>query len=223
MAAYKILQSSSSYPLVFLLILTSDHISPATTKTPTVTISKNGGAFSSPSGAVTEIANGWYKVVGNATDSNTLGSLILHATEASSDPTDMLFEVVSYNPQSSTNLGLSALPTANPGANNGLGTCDANNRLKVLSGLTTNTAISNFEFLMVLSSDHYSVGTGLTITAQTSIDNAAFISCTNSPVEVANGIYYINLTAADLNGIYITLKFSAATADTRFISLVLTP
>lgn len=86
---YDIKQSTTTYPLVFLLVLSSDHISPATGKSPTVTLSKNGAAFASPAGAVTEIGNGWYKVAGNSTDSNTTGPLVLHATEASSDPVDM--------------------------------------------------------------------------------------------------------------------------------------
>lgn len=103
--SYDIQQSTTAYELLFLLVLTSDHISPATGKTPTVTIRKAAGAFGSPSGAVSEIANGWYKVAGNATDSNTLGPLVLHATEASSDPTDMLYNVVAYNPQD-TSLGI---------------------------------------------------------------------------------------------------------------------
>ena len=70
-------QSTSSDPLFFFLVLSSDHISPATGKSPTVTISKNGAAFAAPAGAVTEIANGWYQVAGNATDTNTLGDILL--------------------------------------------------------------------------------------------------------------------------------------------------
>lgn len=91
---YDIQQGSAASPLVFLLVLTSDHISPATGKTPTVTLSKNGAAFASPAGAVTEIGNGWYQVAGHATDSNTVGPLILHATAAASDPSDREYGVV---------------------------------------------------------------------------------------------------------------------------------
>ena len=83
-----------------------------TGKTPTVTLSKNGGAFASPAGAVTELANGWYSVAGNATDSGTLGPLLLHATAADCDPTDEVFEVVAYDP-ALTSLGLSLAKTTN--------------------------------------------------------------------------------------------------------------
>lgn len=118
--SYDIQQSTTAYELLFLLVLSSDHISPATGKTPTVTIRKPSGAFGSPAGAVSEIANGWYTVAGNATDTNTLGPLLLSATEASSDPTAMVYNVVAYNPQVATNLGLSALPTASPNAAGGI-------------------------------------------------------------------------------------------------------
>ena len=88
--AYDILKGSSGTALVFLMVQSSDHITGLTGATVTVTLSKNGGAFASPSGAVSEIANGWYKVAGNATDSNTAGPLALHATATSGDPTDVV-------------------------------------------------------------------------------------------------------------------------------------
>jgi hypothetical protein len=104
--SYEIKQSSTQAPLLFFLTLASDHLSPATGKTPTVTISKAGAAFASPSGTVSEIANGWYKVAGNATDTNTLGPIALHATEASSDNCDLIIaNVVKYDPQAS-DMGL---------------------------------------------------------------------------------------------------------------------
>jgi hypothetical protein len=105
MAAYAITQSTTTWSLVFLMVLTSDHVSPLAGASPTVTLSKNGVAFGAAAGAVSEIANGWYKVAGNATDTNTLGPLVLHATAATGDPVDVVFEVVAYGPQS-TSLGL---------------------------------------------------------------------------------------------------------------------
>ncbi len=108
---YALSQSNSTQPLTFLLVLSSDHITGATGKTPTVTISKNGGAFATPAGAVTEISNGWYQVAANATDANTLGPLMLHATASASDPSDEVFIVVDYNPTA-------FIPTvSNPGQN----------------------------------------------------------------------------------------------------------
>jgi hypothetical protein len=91
------------------MVDSADHLTGKTGLTPTVTLSKNGAAFTSPAGAVTEIANGWYKIAGNATDANTLGPLILHATAAGADPVDVEFEVVAYDPQDAAALGLSTL------------------------------------------------------------------------------------------------------------------
>lgn len=105
---YPIKQSSTSRPLLFLMVDSGDHITAKTGLSPTVTISKAGGSFASPSGAVSEIANGWYKVAGNATDSATLGPLILHATASGADPCDVQFEVVAYDPHDA-NLGLTGL------------------------------------------------------------------------------------------------------------------
>jgi len=82
------------------------------------------------------------------------------------------------------------------------------------------TALAEFEFLMVDSADHVTPKTGLTVTATRSIDGAAFGSCTNSVTEVASGVYKIDLSAADLNGDVITLKFAASGADQTTITLL---
>lgn len=97
---YPILQSSTEAVLLFFMVQSSDHITALTGASPTVTISKNGAAFGSPSGTVSEIANGWYKVAGNATDTNTLGPLALHATATSGDPCDLIVAmIVGVDPQ----------------------------------------------------------------------------------------------------------------------------
>lgn len=95
--SYPVQVATTRDPLVFLMVLSSDHITGATGLSPTVTLCKVGGAFAAPAGAVTEIANGYYQVAGNATDNNTLGPLLLHATAATADPTDKEFWVVAQN------------------------------------------------------------------------------------------------------------------------------
>lgn len=89
--------------------------------------------------------------------------------------------------------------------------------------VSKNTALANFMFKMVLTSDHVSNGTGLTVTAQRSIDGGAFAACTNAPVEISAGWYRIDLSAADLNGDVIALKFTAATADQTDMLIVTQP
>ena len=73
---------------------------------------------------------------------------------------------------------------------------------------------------MVDSSDHFTPKTGLTITGTRSIDGGAFASLTNAESEVASGVYKVSLSAADLNGKVITLRFTATNADDRLITIV---
>lgn len=76
--ANDIQQSTSSTPLLFFCKDSAGE--PITGLSPTVTISKNGGSFGSPAGSVSEIGSiGVYKVAGNATDTNTLGTIYLKA------------------------------------------------------------------------------------------------------------------------------------------------
>lgn len=113
MNGYSIKQSTTAQPLVFLMVDSTDHITGKTLLSPTVTLSKNGGAFASPAGAVTEIGSGWYKVAGNATDSGTLGPLLLHATGTGADPVDAHFAVVAYDPQTVA-VGANTVAPATP-------------------------------------------------------------------------------------------------------------
>jgi hypothetical protein len=117
---YSIKQSTTAYPLIFFMTDSADHVTGKTGLSPTVTIRKVGGSFASPAGSVTEIASGWYQVAGNATDSDTLGPLLLHATGTGADPTDTYFEVVAFDPQDTVRLGLTALPNAAAQAAGGL-------------------------------------------------------------------------------------------------------
>lgn len=90
---YDLAKASTSRPLLFRLVAAADHVTPITGASPTVTLSKNGAAFASPAGAVTELANGWYKVAGNATDTDTAGPLVLYATAATADPCTVCYQV----------------------------------------------------------------------------------------------------------------------------------
>jgi hypothetical protein len=91
------------------------------------------------------------------------------------------------------------------------------------TGVQKNAGLANFEFLMIDSTDHFTPKTGETVTAQRSIDGAAFAGCANAVAEVGNGIYKLNLAASDLNGDVITLRFSAANSDDTLISIVTNP
>lgn len=101
--------NSTTKVIPFLLVNSADHITGAISKSPTVLISKNGGNWVSPGGAVTEIGYGWYKLAPTSTDTGTAGSLLVHATASGADPTDREVLVVQYDPYNSSDLGLSDL------------------------------------------------------------------------------------------------------------------
>lgn len=180
----------SSTPTIALKVkLSSDHVSPATGKTVAITISKAGAAFGNPSAGATnatEIGNGWYYVTLSATDTGTLGPLVVLGTAASCDNSDEAFQVVD----------------------------------DPADAIIRNQPINGFEFYMSLSSDHYSPATGMTVTATRSLDGGGPTACTNSPTEVGNGLYAINLTGADLNGGTVQLSFSATGADTTLFTIL---
>lgn len=91
-------KDSTSYPINFLMVDSTDHVTAKTGLTPTVTLSKNGAAFVAAAGAVTEISSGWYSLAGNADDRNTLGELLVHASATGADPLDIQYAIVDYDP-----------------------------------------------------------------------------------------------------------------------------
>jgi|SRR5215831_11379589 len=87
------LRQSAAYTRMFLMVQSGDHTTPATGLTVTVTISKAGNVFAAAGGAVSEVANGWYKVALNTTDTNAMGELAYHCTATGADPTDFVDQV----------------------------------------------------------------------------------------------------------------------------------
>lgn len=86
--------------------------------------------------------------------------------------------------------------------------------------ITKNVALSNFRYTMLDSTDHISPKSGLTIIARIMKDGASSWSiCSNQSHEVTDGVYYIDLTQAEMNADVIVLNFSAAGADTRIITI----
>ncbi len=86
-----------------------------------------------------------------------------------------------------------------------------------------NAAFSNFEVLMVLTSDHVTPATGKTVTAERSIDAGAFAAVAGTIAEVSNGIYQFDALAADTNGNVVTWKFSATDCDDQFVTFRTVP
>jgi len=91
--------------------------------------------------------------------------------------------------------------------------------LQAQTGIMKNASLDNFEFVMILSSDHVTPAESKTVTATISKDGGAFAACTNSASHISGGAYKISLTQAEMNADIISLKFSATGCDTRFITL----
>ena len=92
------IKQNSPATIVFLMVSSTDHVTPATGLSPVVTLSKNGGtggtATNSPASQV-DAANapGWYKIALTSTETNGVGDLIVHAAATGADPADRLLTV----------------------------------------------------------------------------------------------------------------------------------
>jgi ActR/RegA family two-component response regulator len=87
----------AAYVVTLKLFDSADHVSAKTGATVAVVISKAGGAFGNPNAGATnavEIANGWYKVALDATDTGTLGDLIVRGTASGADASEQVLQVV---------------------------------------------------------------------------------------------------------------------------------
>lgn len=133
----------------------------ATGLTVAVTISKAGGAFASAAGTVSEIGGGWYAVAANATDTNTLGGLIVQGTSGS--VVGQSFGVIVAYDQQSTTLGIPSLPSAAPNAAGGLLTYGSSTgQLNPSSGTFTGVGLATTQ-------------TGVTIPTVTQVTDAVVL------------------------------------------------
>ncbi len=189
----EVLKQSTQFTRLFFYIQTG--------QTLTVNLSKSGGAFAGAAGAITEIANGWYKIVLTSVDTNTAGDLAYHIT-GGANTLDFQDYVAA---QLFTDLSITAAGLAN-----------------VSSSIKQNAALAGFTFVMTDSTTHIPVA-GLTVTAQRSLGGAGFASCANAVSGVSNGVYTINLAAADLNSPTVMLRFTASGADDLNIGLITQP
>lgn len=88
--------------IVFFMADSSDHRTAKTGLTPSVNISKNGGAFASSGGTVAEISNGFYKYTFTATETNTNGPLAVRITGTAADEWRDIHEVRTLEADKST-------------------------------------------------------------------------------------------------------------------------
>jgi hypothetical protein len=94
----QLILNGDARPILFFLTAAADHVSGITGASPVVTISKNGGAFAAPAGAVSEVGDGWYRLVPAGADVMTNGIFVLHASAEGADPADVKCQVVAFDP-----------------------------------------------------------------------------------------------------------------------------
>ena len=202
-------QSSTSYPMNFFMALADDHITGAEGLTPTVTISKNGGAFAAPDGAVTEIGNGWYSLAGNADDRSTLGEFLLHAEAETADPADEKYTIESHDP---FNL-------AEPGAEMDL--IDVPNATAIAaiqSGLATPTNITAASGVALSTAGIKAIWDFLTVDVTAAIASFANLFKTNIDAKVSEAGGGGGLDAA---GIRAAIGMSSANLDEQLETILL--
>jgi len=96
------------------------------------------------------------------------------------------------------------------------------NAVAITSNKKKNTASNGFTFLMTSATTGLPL-TGLTVASQVSLDGGAFGSTTNSVTELADGVYVLNLSAADTNGNHVMLQFTATGANQLDVEIITQP
>lgn len=92
----------------------------------------------------------------------------------------------------------------------------------ITSNIKKNQIVSAYPFVMTDNATH-SPRTSLTVSANRSLDGGAFAPCANNVTELANGVYNINLAAADLNANTVMLRFVSVSADDLNIQILTQP
>jgi hypothetical protein len=153
-----LVKQSASKVVPFFMVDSSDHISPKTGLSPSVQISKAGGSFAAAGGTVAEIGNGWYKITLSSTDTNTLGSLAFYITATGADPVSFSIQVVAFDPESSTDLGLSRID-ANISSRSTLTAADVwGYTTRTLTAFSTSLAVAVWDVLESAISTANSIG-----------------------------------------------------------------
>lgn len=193
----------------------------AATSVTLVTLAANNTAWTSGGFREIDATNmpGWYRLdIPNAAVAAGRSVSIHMKGAANMAPLPIELGLTAWNNQDAVRGGMTALPNAIPGANGGLPTTNALNQVNILGAPLRNTALNDLMFVMTDDTNHNPLaGLGTGITCQRSIDGGAFAACTNPDVEISNGAYSIDLSAADTNGRVILLRFSATGADVLFI------
>jgi len=177
------------------------------------------------------------KLAGTTNTARDIGASVLLSSGTGAGQLSITTGVVSANTtqvsgtaQTGRDLGASVL--LSPGTGTGqlsitagavtVGTNNDKTGYGITSAVKKNQALAGFTFIMTDSTTH-APKTGVTVTAQRSLDGAALSACTNSVVEISNGLYKLDLSAADLNANSVDLRFTGTSADDVNITIITQP
>lgn len=144
------------------------------------------------SGGGTHISNGNYYAVLDATDTDTLGSLVIVVQVSGALAVRHEAVVLPANVYDSL-----------------IGNTDY---LSIKSGLKKGVALTKFQFEMTDSTND-NPATGLTVSGFVSKDGGSYSSLTDSVTEVANGMYEVDVSSTEMNANNVSLRFTATGAN----------
>ena len=107
-----LLKQSTNRSRAVFMVDSTDHVTGKTGLTLTITASKDAAAFASISPTVTELSSGWYKLALTTSHTDTLGDLAIHITGTGADPTDLVDQVVAFDPGVAYLTGSTVVETA---------------------------------------------------------------------------------------------------------------
>lgn len=139
-------QSTARDKMIFMTD-SADHVTGKTGLTLTLTLSKNGGAFTSISPTVTERGNGWYSLALTSSHTDTLGDFVVRATATGADAADIPWEVVAGLPGETVTLAAvthtgAVIPTVTTLTGHTPQTGDAYARLGAPSGASVSADVA---------------------------------------------------------------------------------
>jgi hypothetical protein len=135
-----LIKQSAAYQRTVLMTSSSDHVTGATGLALTVTLSKAGAAYASIVPTVTELGAGVYTIALATGNTGTLGALDMHVTATGADPADTHDQIVAFDPNDASLLGLTGVATAATQATN-VSTLSSN-QAAILGRLGTPTGAS---------------------------------------------------------------------------------
>jgi hypothetical protein len=190
-----LLKQSTARNYTVLMVDSTDHVTGKTGATLTITASKDASAFSSITPTVTELSSGWYELALTTAHTDTLGDFAMHLTATGADPTDTRDQVVLSLPgEQDANLAAIKAKTDN-----------------LPSAIVQNQALNNLHFRMYSTTGNPKTGlVDSNFTAkQVVLDGGSFATLSGTIAEVGHGFYRLNLTADELNGVVVSIRFSA--------------